>query len=167
MRPAKDIPTVCPSPFYRGGWELLQTVSSIASLLGFLISLVTFVPFLGSPPRHSPVALDVLGPLSHEWKAAVLLFSMPIFSVLDTFLVLSIAKAAVSLLRHSGVELYGDASAWLLLLFVLFPVAMGATLAFVIVLFGEALSVLPLACIVASLVVTCFCAFRWLQSTLY
>jgi hypothetical protein len=167
MRPRTETPAACSGSGYKGGTDLLQTVSAIASVLGFLIGLVTFVPFLGSPPQHSPLALDVLRPLSREWKAAVLLFSMPIFSVLDTFLVISMAKAAVSLLRHSGVELYGDASAWLLLLFVLFPVALGATLAFVIVLFGEVFSILSLACIVASLVVTGFCAFRWLQSVLY
>lgn len=151
----------------RGGAELLHIAAAIATVLGFLITLATFVPFLGAPPRPSPAALDVLRPLSQEWKAAILFFSMPIFSVLDTFLVVSIARATVVLLRRCGVELYGDASAWLLLLFVLLPVSLGATMAFVLVLFGEVFSPLSLVCIAGSLVVTEFCAFRWLQNALY
>lgn len=55
----------------------------------------------------------------------------------------------------------------MLLLFVLMPVATGANLSFAIVLFAKVFSPLPLACIVANLVVTGYCAFRWLLNALY
>ena len=149
------------------GGDLLQTASAIATVLGFLLSLGALAPFLGSTPRQGPAGADVLRLLSPEGKIAVLVFSAPIFGLLDTVLVISLARIALSLLRRCGVEISGDLGLWLLLLFVLMPVATGANLAFAIVLFGAVASPLPLAGILANLVVTGYCAFRWLVNALY
>lgn len=151
----------------RMGRDLLQTTSAIASLLGFLITLGTLVPFLGTPPPQGASPSDLLRLLSLEWKVAVLIFSTPIFGLFDTLLVLTLARVALSLFRRCGVEFSGDTGVWLLLLFVLLPVAIGANLAFAILLFGQIVSPWPLACIVANLVVTGYCAFRWLLNALY
>ena len=151
----------------RMGEDLLQTASAIATVLGFLLSLGALVPFLGTPPQQGSAGPDVLRLLSPEGKVAVLVFSTPIFGLLDTVLVISLARIALSLLRRCGVEISGDLGLWLLLLFVLMPVATGANLAFAIVLFGEVASPLPLAGILANLVVTGYCAFRWLLNAIY
>ncbi|HKG32533.1 MAG TPA: hypothetical protein VKB22_02255 [Gemmatimonadales bacterium] len=149
------------------GKDLLYTAAALATVLGFFGSLAHLVPFLGTAPEQEPVNLNVMRLLDGQGKAAVLLISMPIFGLLNTFLVISLAKAALSLLRRCGVDLDGDACAWLLLLFVLLPVAAGTNLAFSIVLFGEVLSPLPILCMAASLVVTAYFAFRWLQKALF
>ena len=149
------------------GRDLLQTVSAIASILGFFLSLTTFVPFFGSPAPQAPITADVLRLFGHEGKIAVLVWSTPIFGLLNTVLVISLARISLSILRSCGVEIDNDTGALLILVFVLLPVAVGSNLAFAIVLFGDVASAPPIACILANLVVTCYCAFRWLQNTIY
>jgi hypothetical protein len=149
------------------GKDLLQTAAALATVLGFLGSLPHLVSFLGKGPEQAPVRFDVMRLLDSPGKAAVLLISMPFFGLLNTFFVISLARAALTLLRRCGVDLEGDACLWLLLLFVLLPVAAGTNLAFAIVLFGEVLSPLPILCMAASLVVTGYFAFCWLQKALF
>jgi hypothetical protein len=151
----------------RGSGDILQTVSGIASVLSFLIGLTALPPFLGAAPQPAPIRSDVLRLLSGPGQTALLLFSFPIFEILNTFSVISMAKIAVSLLRRCGVEFDSDLAVWCLLLLVLLPVAMGANLVFVIILFGEAFAPLPLACIAGSVLMTTYFAFRWLQKALY
>lgn len=151
----------------RMGQDLLQTSSAIASVLGFFLSLTTFIPFFGSPAPQAPITADVLRLFSQEGKIAVLVWSTPIFGLLNTVLVISLARISLSILRSCGVEIDNDTGALLILLFVLLPVAVGSNLAFAIVLFGDVTSAPPLLCIVANLVVTGYCAFRWLQNKIY
>ncbi|HEX4960919.1 MAG TPA: hypothetical protein VF173_08780 [Thermoanaerobaculia bacterium] len=148
----------------RAGYELLQTIASIASVLGFLISLATLPPLLGA---SRPSGSNVLHALNDSSKAAVLLISFPIFEILNVFLVISIARIAVSVLRRCGVELDTDLGAWCLLLLVLLPVVLGTNLLFMIVLFGDPFTPLPLVCIAGSVLMTMYFAFRWLQKALY
>lgn len=153
-------------PRERAGAELLQTMSAIASLLGFLISLATLSPWLEAPqPR--PAGNRVQQVLSGTSSAAVLLSSFPIFAILDVFLMISIAKMALSILRRCEVELDTDLGIWCLLLFVLLPVAVGTNLMFIIVLFGDRFTALPIVCIGSGVLMAMYFAFRWLQRTLY
>ncbi len=150
----------------RAGAELLQTIAAIASVLGFLISLASLPPWLGAP-RPSQTGSSVLRVLNEPSGAAVLFISFPIFEILNVFLVISIARIAVSVLRRCGVELDTDLGVWCLLLLVLLPVALGTNLLFMIVLFGDPFTPLPLLCIAGSVLMTLYFAFGWLQKTLY
>jgi len=148
------------------GAELLQTMSAIASLLGFLITLATLSPWLGArQPR--PAGASVQHVLSERSYAAVLLSSFPIFAILDVFLMISIAKMALSILRRCEVELDTDLSMWCLLVLVLLPVAVGTNLLFIIVLFGDRFTALPVVCVGSGVLMAMYFAFRWLQKTLY
>jgi hypothetical protein len=151
----------------RFGKDLLHTAAALATVLGFLGSLPHLVPFLGKRSELAPASFDVMRLLDGPGKMAVLLISMPLFGLLNTFFVISLARAALTLLRRCGVDLDGDICVWLLLLFVLLPVAAGTNLAFAIVLFGEVFSPLPILCMAASLLVTGYFAFRWLQKALF
>lgn len=150
----------------RAGAELLQPAAAVASILGFLIGLAGLPSLLGAP-RPTPIGPNVLRALDGPSGAAVLFLGFPIFEILDVFLVLSIARIAVSVLRRCGVELDTDLGALCLLLLVLLPVALGTNLLFMIVLFGNPFAALPLLFIVGSILMTLYFAFRWLQKTLY
>jgi hypothetical protein len=150
----------------RAGGELLQTMASIASVLGLLVSLANLPPWLRAS-RPAPIGSSVLRVLTEPSRTAVLFVSFPIFEVLNVFLVLSIARITVSILRRCGVELDTDLGAWCLLLLVLLPVALGTNLLFMIVLFGDPFTPLPLLCIAPSLLMTLYFAFGWLLKALY
>jgi hypothetical protein len=146
----------------RAGAELLQAIAAIASILGFLISLANLPSLLG-PPQPS----GVLRVLTEHSGPAVLLISFPIFEILDVFLVISIARIAISVLHRCGVDIDTDLGVWCLLVLVQLPVALGTNLLFMIVLFGNPISALPLVCMAGSLLMTLYFAFRWLQKTVY
>ena len=146
--------------------EILQTLASIASILGLIVGLANLPPWLGVS-RPAPAGSSVLRILSEPFRTAVLLVSFPIFAILNIFLVLSTARIAVSVLRRCGVELDTDLGVWCLLLLVLLPVALGTSLLFMIVLFGDPFTPCPILLISGSLLMTMYFAFRWLQSTLY
>jgi hypothetical protein len=146
----------------RAGFELLQTIAAIASILGFLVGLANLPPLLGAPQPAG-----VLRVLNEHSKPAVLLISFPIFEILDVFLVISIARIAISALRRCGVHVDTDLGVLCLLVLVQLPVALGTNLMFMIVLFGDPFSPLPLLCIACSLLMTLYFAFRWLQQTVY
>jgi hypothetical protein len=148
----------------RAGYELLQTIAAIASVLGFLISLATLPPLLGA---SRPSSSNVLHALNDSSKMAVLLISFPIFEVLNVFLVIAIARIALSVLDRCGVELDTDLGAWCLLLLVLLPVALGTNLLFMIILFGDPFTPLPACFAAGGVLMTMYFAFLWLLKALY
>lgn len=148
------------------GGEILQTLASIASILGLIVGLASLPPWLGAS-QPAPAGSSVLRVLSEPAKTAVLLVSFPIFAILNVFLVLSTARISVSVLRRCGVELDTDLGVWCLLLLVLLPVTLGTSLLFMIVLFGNPFTPCPILLITGSILMTMYFAFRWLQTTLY
>ena len=149
------------------GRDLLQTLSALVTVFGFATGFSSLPAFLTGARPSAPLNLDILRTLGPLGRVALALLGTPIFSVLTTFLVISLARTVISLLGKFGAEPHGDVTAWTLMALILLPVAVGANLIFMVILFGNTVNAFALLCVAGSVLATGIFVFRWLLNRLF